>query len=160
MPWADEVAAILLAWFPGQEFGNALADVLLGRAEPSGRLPTTWPQSEAGLPSPVPVNGTLAYEEGLAIGYRATGARRPPARFPFGHGGSYSTWSYLSIEAVAQAQPGAAMDVVVGVRNSGGRRSREVVQLYASRPDSAIERPALWLIGFAAVTPTPASWLR
>ena len=70
MPWAQDVAAVLLAWFPGQEFGNALADVLLGLAEPGGRLPTTWPATEAGLPSTRPVDGVLRYDEGLMIGYR------------------------------------------------------------------------------------------
>ena len=64
MPWAQDVAAVLLAWFPGQEFGNALADVLLGRVEPGGRLPTTWPATDAGLPSTRPVDGVLATTRG------------------------------------------------------------------------------------------------
>ena len=71
LPWADDVAAILLAWFPGQEFGNALADVLTGAVEPGGRMPTTWPRTEEGLPSTRPRDGVLPYEEGLFVGYRA-----------------------------------------------------------------------------------------
>ena len=71
LPWADEVAAVLLAWFPGQEFGNALADVLLGAAEPGGRLPTTWPLTEQHLPSTQPVDGLVRYDEDLFIGYRS-----------------------------------------------------------------------------------------
>jgi beta-glucosidase len=140
--WADEVAAVVLAWFPGQEFGNALADVLLGVAEPGGRLPTTWPATADGLPSVEPVDGVLAYDEGLRVGYRAGDAR---ALYPFGHGLGYTTWEYLSLTVV---EPG----VTVRVRNTGSRRGREVVQLYASRPDSAVERPARWLAAFTAVS--------
>ena len=70
LPWLDEVPAVLLCWFPGQEAGNALADVLFGAAEPGGRLPTTWPASADGLPSVTPVDGVLTYGEELAIGYR------------------------------------------------------------------------------------------
>lgn len=66
LPWAEDVPAVLLCWFPGQEFGNALADVLLGWVESGGRLPTTWPAVEAGLPSVTPVEGTLRYDEGLS----------------------------------------------------------------------------------------------
>ena len=70
LPWTDDVAAVLLAWFPGQEFGDALADVLLGAAEPGGRLPTTWPAAAGGLPSTRPADGVLDYSEGLFVGYR------------------------------------------------------------------------------------------
>ncbi|HUB05201.1 MAG TPA: glycoside hydrolase family 3 C-terminal domain-containing protein, partial [Solirubrobacteraceae bacterium] len=153
MPWADEVAGILLAWFPGQEFGNALADVLLGVAEPGGRLPTTWPASERGLPSVRPVDGVLAYDEGLSVGYRGRDTR--DTLFPFGHGLGFSSWEYESLDAPRRAAPGAAVRVAVELRNTGRRRSREVVQLYASRSDSAIERPARWLVGFAAVLAEP-----
>jgi beta-glucosidase len=151
LPWADEVAAVLLAWFPGQEFGNALADVLLGLAEPGGRLPTTWPEAEDGLPSVRPVDGILAYDEGLFIGYRAydRDGRRP--LYPFGHGLGYSTWTYVSIDAPRDCEPGADVAVTVGVRNSGIRRGREIIQLYASRPGSSVERPVQWLVGFATV---------
>jgi beta-glucosidase len=142
LPWADEVAAILLAWFPGQEFGNALADVLFGDAEPGGRLPVTWPASEDGLPSTQPVDGVLTYDEGLAIGYRDP-ARR--ALFPFGHGLGYTTWEYLSIDGSGS----------VRVRNTGARAGRTVVQVYASRPDSAVERPPRWLAGFAIASAGP-----
>src|SRR5439155_401938 len=159
LPWADEVAAVLLTWFGGQEFGNALADVLLGEAEPGGRLPTTWPASEAGLPSAQPDNGTLRYTEGLFIGYRAFDRDGREPLFPFGHGRGYTTWSYDSItvdcdEANPAEFPGVA--VCVEVRNTGSRPGREVVQVYASRPDSAVERPAKWLAGFAAAFADPA----
>lgn len=129
---------------PGQEFGNALGDVLTGTVEPGGRLPVTWPSSEEGLPSVKPVNGELPYDEGLLIGYRwylATG--RTPL-FPFGYGLGYTTWAY----------EGLAVDgdtVTVTVRNTGDRPGREVVQVYASRPDSAVERAPRWLVGSAVV---------
>jgi beta-glucosidase len=155
MPWAQDVSAVLLAWFPGQEFGNALADVLLGVAEPGGRLPTTWPATERGLPSTRPVSGVLAYEEGLMIGYRGEGRGERATLFPFGHGLGYSSWEYESIEVPGRTSPGAAVRVTVAVRNAGRRRGREVVQLYASRPDSGIERPVRWLVGFAAVQADP-----
>jgi len=145
LPWAEEVPAVLLAWFPGQEFGHALADVLLGAAEPSGRLPTTWPASPGGLPGTRPVDGVLAYEEGLAVGYRDP---ERPVRYPFGHGLGYTTWEYEGLEA-------AEGGVRVRLRNAGSRRGREVVQLYASRPDSKVERPLRWLVGFAGVEADP-----
>ena len=136
MPWLREVPAVLLVWFPGQEAGNAIADVLLGAAEPGGRLPMTWPASEAGLPSVTPVDGVLAYDEGLAVGYR--GPVEP--LLAFGHGLGYTSWEYLAMDGPR-----------VRLVNAGTRRGREVVQVYASRPDSAVERPPRWLVGFAVV---------
>lgn len=149
LPWADEVPAVLLTWFPGQECGTALADVLLGAAEPGGRLPVTWPADEAGLPSPRPVEGTLRYEEGLFVGHRRHDRDGSEPRFRFGAGLGYTTWEYLSAE-------GSPTAVTVRVRNSGGRRGREVVQVYAARPDTAVQRPVRWLAGFAGVTADPA----
>jgi beta-glucosidase len=141
LPWADDVPAVLLSWFPGQEFGNALADVLFGTAEPAGRLPTTWPASTDRLPSTRPVDGALGYDEGIFVGYRDD---RRAALFPFGHGLGYTTWEYDSMSGHNQT-------VRVKLRNAGARPGREVVQVYLSRPDSAIERPVRWLAGFATV---------
>ena len=153
LPWAEEAPAVLLAWFPGQEFGHALADVLLGRAEPGGRLPTTWPASAEGLPSTQPDDGVLTYAEGLLVGHRAgePGGRAP--RYPFGHGLGYASWEYLRL-GVEDAGEDSAV-VRVGVRNTGDRRGGEVVQIYASRPDSAVPRPVRWLAGFAGVQADP-----
>ena len=153
MPWADWVAAVLIAWFPGQEFGNALSDVLFGLAEPGGRLPTTWPGTEVGLPSTRPVDGVLAYDEGLSVGYRRGGRA---AGLPFGHGLGYTSWEYRSIWAPEALGPAGA-EVRVVLRNTGSRRGREVVQLYASRSDGAVARPARWLVGFAAVEADPGA---
>jgi beta-glucosidase len=144
LPWADDVAAVLASWFPGQEFGNALADVLTGAVEPGGRLPVTWPASAEGLPSVQPVNGALAYDEGLLIGYRWYLATNRQPAFPFGHGMGYTTWAYQDLAVAGDT-------VTVTVRNTGDRAGREVVQVYASRPDSAVERAPRWLVGCAAV---------
>ena len=158
LPWAGDVAAVLLTWFGGQEFGHALADVLLGDTEPGGRLPTTWPATEAGLPSTQPSDGVLSYTEGLSIGYRGYDRDGREPLFPFGSGTGYTTWSYESI--TVDRDPAGAIGptgvaVCVEVRNTGARRGREVVQVYASRPDSAVERPVKWLAGFAAVDADP-----
>jgi beta-glucosidase len=149
MPWLADAPAVLLTWFGGQESGNALADMLLGIAEPGGRLPTTWPATERGLASPEPVDGILDYAEGIAVGYRAG----PSEGLPFGHGLGYTTWDYLGAQA-APADDGA-VTVRVRLRNTGDRAGREVVQVYLSRPVSAVERPARWLAGFATVDAQP-----
>lgn len=143
LPWADDVAAIVQGYFGGQEFGTALADVLTGTAEPGGRLPTTWPARIEDVPvlDVTPDEGVLRYREGIHIGYRAwlrSGAR--PA-FPFGHGLGYTTWSWDAVERDGD-------DLVVTVTNTGAREGSQVVQVYAERADSAVERPARWLVGF------------
>jgi beta-glucosidase len=155
LPWAQEVPAVLLAWFPGQEFGNALADVLLGAVEAGGRLPTTWPASAEGLPSTQPVEGVLTYDEGLFIGYRAYDRDEREPLYPFGHGLGYTTWEYVGIEASGDVAAGEDVSVRVRLRNTGTRRGREVCQVYASRPDGAVQRPQRWLAGFANVEADP-----
>ncbi|WP_222263191.1 beta-glucosidase family protein [Modestobacter marinus] len=154
LPWADDVPAVLLVWFPGQEFGNALSDVLLGVTEPGGRTPVTWPADEEGLPSPRPVDGRLSYDEGLFVGYRWYDAEGQRARYRFGHGLGYTTWEYVSAEV---AGPGDDAVVTVRVRNTGARPGREVVRVYASGPDGAVERPERWLVGWAAVDAAPGA---
>ena len=91
MPWAQDVAAVLLAWFPGQEFGNALADVLLGRAEPGGRLPTTWPRHRGGAAvAPVRSTACCGTTRACRSATAATGATGAATLFPFGHGLGFS----------------------------------------------------------------------
>jgi beta-glucosidase len=157
LPWRDQVPAILLSWFPGQEFGHALADVLCGRAEPGGRLPTTWPAREVDVPvlDTRPVAGRLEYREGLHVGYRAWARAGTGPAFPFGHGLGYTTWAYQGLEAPAAADPGTEVVARARLANSGPRPGREVVQAYLARPASAIERPAFWLAGFAVVHADP-----
>ncbi|WP_043662784.1 beta-glucosidase family protein [Streptomyces xylophagus] len=152
LPWAEDVAAVLLAWFPGQEFGNALADVLLGVTEPGGRLPTVWPATERGLPATEPVDGVLAYDEDLFIGYRGDGRTGwQPPRYGFGHGLGYTTWEYVSIDTPGEVPSGAGCTVEVRIRNTGTRHGKEVVQIYGGLPGGAVERPVRWLAGFAVV---------
>jgi beta-glucosidase len=151
LPWADDVGAVLLTWFGGQEAGHALADVLLGAAEPGGRLPTTWPASESDCPvlTTRPSDGVLRYDEGVFIGYRAYERAGVTPRYPFGHGLGYTTWEYEHITADQRA-------VTVTARNTGARAGREVVQIYAGPAggDTA-GRPRRWLAGFAAVAAAP-----
>jgi beta-glucosidase len=150
LPWRDEVAAVLLVWFPGMEFGNALADILLGAVEPGGRLPTTWPATAADAPilGTTPTDGRLEYTEGRDIGSRACLARGIEPAYWFGHGLGYTSWAVEAIEAPATAGP-EGLTAVVRVRNTGERAGKQVVQVYASRPDSSSGHPARWLAGFA-----------
>ncbi len=154
MPWRNDVAALLLTWFPGQEAGNALADMLLGRVEPGGRLPTTWPVAMADVPviDTKPVDGVLHYTEGLHIGYRAWLKSGAIPAYPFGHGLGYTSWDYVAASPV-ELDGGPA--IRVRLRNTGKRAAREIVQLYLSRPSSSIERPARWLAGWASVEAGP-----
>jgi beta-glucosidase len=93
----------------------------------------------------------LCYDEGLFIGYRAYDRDGRTPRYPFGHGLGFSSWQYQSIHASERATLDADLRVTVELRNMGPRRGREIVQLYASRPGSALERPVRWLVGFTAV---------
>lgn len=151
MPWREDVAAVLLTWFPGQEFGSALADVLTGAVEPGGRLPTTWPKRLADVPVrevvPGP-DGTLGYDEGVHIGYRAWLRAGVQPAYPFGHGLGYTVWELSDLTVDGH-------EVEVTVANIGERTGKQVVQVYLSREDSAVERPVRWLAGFATVTAEP-----
>jgi beta-glucosidase len=157
LPWREKVPAVLLSWFPGQEFGSALADILLGRVEPGGRLPTTWGANQEDVPvlDTQPVDGVLEYREGLHIGYKAWLRAGSEPAYPFGYGLGYTSWEYEGLSLPASAPEGEGVVATVRVRNSGGRRGREVVQVYLSREQSAVERPALWLAGFAGVEAEP-----
>ncbi|MFJ7126730.1 beta-glucosidase [Streptomyces sp. NPDC098101] len=152
MPWREDVAAVLLTWFPGQEGGAALADVLTGAEEPGGRLPTTWPAvlADAPVTDVVPVDGELVYAEGPFIGHRAWDRDGRTPAYAFGHGLGYTTWSYDSLVA----GPDTA---TVRLTNTGDRPGRETVQVYlAPAPSSgAAERPARLLAGFASVGAGP-----
>lgn len=154
-PWADRARALLLTWFPGQECGNALADVLLGLREPGGRLPTTWAAREQDVPvlDVTPVEGVLPYREGLHIGHRAWLRSGAAPAFWFGEGQGYTTWRYDSLSISAAPDGGARLDAEL--TNTGTRPGREVVQAYLSRAESAVERPVRWLAGFAAAEAEP-----
>jgi len=158
MPWADQVAAIGCCWLPGQAMGDALADVLLGRAEPGGRLPVTIPVAEADCPvlHSVPEQGRLEYTEGLLVGYRGYDQAGRAPRFAFGHGLGYTTWEYLSAAAESAAVgPGGDLRLTVMIRNTGPRRGREVVQAYVEPVTAETGRPVRALAAFAAATAEP-----
>ena len=155
MPWAEQVAAVLQVWFPGQAFGEALADTLLGVVEPSGRLPVTMPYDEAD--SPVlhahPDGGDLIYGEGLLVGYRGYDRRGIEPRFAFGHGLGYTEWTYDALVTDRESLGvGEDLHCTVTVRNSGQRPGREVVQLYLEGSDHDPERPTRVLAAFASVS--------
>src|SRR3954453_12588112 len=116
LPWRDDVAALLIGWFGGQEFGNAVADVLLGVAEPGGRLPTTWPSTEADVPvlSCTPVDGVVEYAEGIHIGYRAWLKAGATPAYWFGSGQGYTRLELTEVEAPSRARPGEIVTVTVG----------------------------------------------
>ncbi|WP_027502397.1 beta-glucosidase [Rhodococcus sp. UNC363MFTsu5.1] len=146
MPWRDDVAAVLLSWFPGQEAGSALAEVLTGAAEPGGRLPTTWPATLADCPvtEVTPTDGKLVYTEDLFIGYHAWDRSDIAPAYSFGHGLGYTTWEYEEVDWDGEA-------VTVRVRNTGSRPGREVVQVYLAPVDGDPSRPARALAGFASI---------
>jgi beta-glucosidase len=157
LPWREDVAAVLLTWFGGQEYGHALADVLLGVVEPGGRLPTTWPHAEEDVPvlATTPVDGVLRYDEGVHVGYRAWLRSGGVPAYPFGHGLGYTTWRLSSLRAPGDVAPGAGFEVSVRATNTGARAGKHVVQVYLSGPDDGVERPARWLAGFAVVHAEP-----
>jgi beta-glucosidase len=165
MPWADEVAAIGYAWLPGQVMGAALADVLLGQAEPGGRLPVTMPAAEADCPvlHAVPEDGRLEYREGLLVGYRGYDRAGTQPRFAFGHGLGYTTWAYESAAADGPAlvpSLDGTLGVTVVLRNTGRRTGREVVQAYVEPPAAEPGRPLRTLAAFTAVTAAPGEQVR
>jgi beta-glucosidase len=162
MPWFRKVDAVLLGWFGGQEFGTAIADILLGAEEPGGRLPTTWPAALEDVPvlNTTPVNGKVVYSEGIHVGYRAwlkqqaAGGAAPA--LPFGFGLGYTTFEFGAAHAPQSVTAGNDAVVHVPVRNTGTRTGREVVQVYLERADSVVDRPVRWLAGFAGAHLAPA----
>jgi beta-glucosidase len=158
MPWADEVAAVIQVWFPGQAFGEALADALAGIIEPGGRLPVSMPRAEAD--SPVlrahPEAGDLVYAEGLLVGYRGYDRSGTEPLFCFGHGLGYTDWTYESLAPAAESiTAGQDLSLSVTVRNSGRRAGREVVQVYLEGPDDDPSRPIRVLAAFTTLEARP-----
>lgn len=149
LPWRNDVAAVLLTWFPGEEFGNALADVLYGTREPGGRLPTSWGSKLAEVPisDTNPIDGVLAYSEGLNIGYRAWAKAGTAPAYHFGFGLGYTKFELLNLDVSMTGLNGAT--VSLDLVNTGDRDGSEVVQVYLRKTDSKVSRPELWLAGFA-----------
>jgi len=159
MPWANEAPAIVQSWFGGQEMAAALVDVLTGEADPGGRLPTTFPASIRQTPSYGNFpgdNGRTPYAEGIFMGYRWYDAREITPLFPFGHGGSYSTFEIGAPSPSASTfTPGDTLTVTVEVTNTGARRGSEVVQCYVRPAAARIVRPEQELKAFGKVTLGP-----
>ena len=179
MPWIDKVAAVVEAWYPGIRGSEAIANVLFGEVNPSGKLPLTFPKSEGDLPHPVHLDppkpdanhpmpklpgapGLIGmamgigpffdvnYDEGLKVGYKWYDAEKKPVLFPFGFGLSYTTFTYSGLKVT----PGDATTVSFTVRNTGRRAGSEIAQVYASLPESAGEPPNR-LVGWARIDLAP-----
>jgi beta-glucosidase len=179
MPWIDKVSAVIEAWYPGIRGSEALANVLFGDVNPSGKLPLTFPRSEADLPHPKHVDPPAAdaehpapqlpgfpsmvalfmkvgptfdatYDEGLKVGYKWYDAEKKPVLFPFGFGLSYTTFAYSGISVA----PGDSTTVSFTVKNSGKRRGTETAEVYASLPDVTAEPPKR-LVGWTRVELAP-----
>jgi beta-glucosidase len=159
LPWADRVAAVIYAWLPGQEFGNALADVLLGRAEPGGRLPLTLARMDADYPAYDTTpnrDEDLVYAEGVNVGYRGFDAAGLEPRFAFGHGLGYTTFEYEGLELAADGlADGEPLQIRLRVRNTGRRSGKEVVQVYLADLEASVPRPPRELKGFAVLRLAP-----
>jgi beta-glucosidase len=153
--WRDLVPGLLMLWYPGQRGGEALADVLLGRVSPSGRLPFAVPTREDHLPPFEPRAPRVTYD--LWHGYRRLGRDGHPAAFPFGFGLSYSRFEATDPEAALHGGDGgnARVAVRVSVGNAGPMEADEVVQVYLEPPGGPLERPARTLVAFRRLTLKP-----
>lgn len=161
MPWIAKVPAILQGWYLGSEMGHALADVIFGDVNPSGKLPFTFPAKLEDSPAhfagkTYPTDGQNVYEEGIYVGYRWYDTKGIKPLFAFGHGLSYTTFEYgdASVRKSSARKDG---DIVVSVpvRNSGDVAGAEVVQLYISDPECSVHRPVKELKAFAKVFLAP-----
>ena len=158
MPWIDKVSGVLAAWYPGIRGGEAIANILFGKVNPSGKLPITFPVSEADLPHPVEAKQPASepteipgfpgrkmnqakfdvnYDEGLKVGYKWYDAENKQPLFPFGFGLSYTKFAYSDLKV----EPGDQMHVSFTVRNTGAMTGAEIAQVYVSLPASAGEPP-------------------
>ena len=163
MPWADKADAIVQGWYGGTESGNALADVLTGKVNPSGRLPFSIPfkyedgpiKTERQYPG-IKEEGDqfwqTHYDEGVYVGYRWYDSKNVPVQFPFGHGLSYTSFEYSNAKAAKPyMKADGTLKVSVDVTNTGDRDGAEIVQLYIADTESSIDRPSKELKGFEKV---------
>lgn len=157
--WERHATAILEGWLGGQAGGTAIADLLFGKANPSGRLAETVPLRLEDTPAYLNFPGTadaVSYGERIYVGYRYYDAKDMPVSYPFGHGLSYTTFTYSHLHAKVEGE-GADVRIRVSldVANSGTRAGKEVVQLYVGDPIASVDRPIHELKGFAKVDLTP-----
>jgi beta-glucosidase len=159
LPWINDVSAVLQAWYPGQECGNAIVDVLLGAAEPGGRLSQTWPvriEDSPGYGNALNypgVDGKVFYDEGVFTGYRHYLREQVVPLFAFGHGLSYTTFTYGELRvSKSDFLPGDELEVEIDIHNLGARAGQTVVQLYVTDESASIDRPAMELKAFAKLS--------
>ena len=159
MSWANEVPSVMQIWFGGQEMGHAVVDVLLGEADPGGRLPTTIPERIEHTPAYGNFpgeHGQVRYGEGVFIGYRWYEARHLPVRFPFGHGLSYTTFEIGQPDCDdTEISSDQKVTIRIPVTNIGKRVGTEVVQVYVAPRNSSVQRPKKELKNFAKVNLNP-----
>jgi beta-glucosidase len=162
MPWLDKVKAVLQMWYPGQELGNAVADVLFGDVEPGGRLPQTFPKSLSDNsaitdnPSVYPgQDGHVRYDEGVFVGYRHNDSRGVEPLFPFGFGLGYTQFAWSDAKASSSQMGEDGITVTLDVTNTGARKGSDVVQLYVRPLGSSVSRPDKELKAFAKLELEP-----
>ena len=155
VPWVDRAAAVVETYLAGQAAGGAIAEMLYGEVNPSGRLAETFPLELEHTPAYLDFPGehdTVRYGEGIFIGYRWYEARKLPVQFPFGHGLSYTSFAYGPVElSSGRLMQGDTLRVRIPVTNTGDRAGSEVVQLYVHHRSSAVRRPPKELKAFAKV---------
>jgi beta-glucosidase len=154
MPWIDKVDGIVETWFLGSQAGHAIADVLLGKVNPSGKLPFTFPvkledNGAHALNAYHKDSLSVEYKEGIYVGYRWAEKQNIKPLFAFGHGLSYTTFEYSEAKC---NKSGSGYKVTLNVTNTGAREGKEIVQLYISDEESSLERPVKELKGFKKVT--------
>ncbi len=155
MPWLDDAPAVLHAWFPGQEFGNALADILFGDVSPSGKMPTTFPKRLQDTPAFIHYpgeDGKMLYAEGLYMGYRWYETRDVEPLVPFGHGMSYTQFEFQDLSDNEEIVSEGAVRVRIQVTNVGNRPGQETIQVYARPIDTKVKQPAKTLKAFQKVS--------
>ena len=158
MPWISHVSAVVETWYPGQRGGEAIANILFGVVNPSGKLPITFPRSEAQLPRPrlpmPPLGGgyfDLNYTEGLKVGYKWYEANHIQPLFPFGHGLSYTNFSFSNLQVTPGVEDGKQnVRVSFNLKNTGARKGAEVAQVYLGFP-AKVGEPPKRLVGWAKV---------
>jgi beta-glucosidase len=162
MPWASRVKAVLEVWLGGQAGGEAIADAIVGRTNPSGKLAETFPVKLEDTPAYLDfpgVEGESRYGERVFIGYRYYERRRINPMFPFGHGLSYTTFGYSNLlvapASAAEADRGVLHTATITVKNTGSRAGKEIVQLYVSERKSRVTRPVKELRHFSKVSLEP-----
>jgi beta-glucosidase len=167
MPWRDDADAILLAWQPGLEGGNAIADILSGKVNPSGKLATTFPVSYSDVPSAKNfpgkefpeqattgalgmkmIPGEVTYEEGIYVGYRYYNTFKIKPAYAFGYGLSYTNFTYGPVTLSSSSFNGK-LTASVTISNTGNVAGKEVVQLYISAPAGTLDKPESELKAFA-----------